>query len=205
MGRLRRRTTEERGRELEQEVSRLIRQRVEVDHLQFLQAFASPNASHVPQGPERGRRDSGSRHDSQRPHPVRGRPTSSSRARQEESPGHAPQIQPPVAGSWESFPWTLDATKASIKRKGIIPLCPDNGHWTVWLKNKEEYAGLVGAPLALPLGSDPGRWECWWTTRKAWSPSMTQICSFTEKLLPFFSPGVCDDGVLGPFVHFQRH
>ncbi|KAI3366977.1 hypothetical protein L3Q82_009257 [Scortum barcoo] len=49
--------------------------------------------------------------------------------------------------------WTLGVAKGSIKRKGIIPLCPENAHWTIWLKNRDEYAALVGSPVPLPLNS----------------------------------------------------
>ncbi|XP_062415236.1 E3 ubiquitin-protein ligase TRIM39-like [Pungitius pungitius] len=101
--------------------------------------------------------------------------------------------------------WTLGVARASIKRKGIIPLCPDNGHWTVWLKNGEEYAALVGSPLALPLGSRPRKvgvlvdYEeglvAFYDVDAANQIYSFTGCSFTEKLLPFFSPGLCDDGV----------
>ncbi|XP_054481026.1 E3 ubiquitin-protein ligase TRIM21-like [Anoplopoma fimbria] len=99
--------------------------------------------------------------------------------------------------------WTLGVAKGSIKRKGIIPLCPDNGHWTIWLKNGEEYAALVGSPLPLSLSSKPqkvgvfvdyeeGLVSFYDVDTAALIYSFTG-CSFTEKLYPFISPGLYDD------------
>ncbi|KAM6896136.1 E3 ubiquitin-protein ligase TRIM21-like [Lycodopsis pacificus] len=105
----------------------------------------------------------------------------------------------------EKTRWTLGVAKASIKRQGIIPLCPDNGHWTMWLKNGEEYAALVGSPLPLSLNSKPqtvgvfvdyeeGLVSFYDVDAAALIYSFTG-CSFTEKLHPFFSPGLYDDNV----------
>ncbi|XP_068443105.1 zinc finger protein RFP-like [Clinocottus analis] len=104
----------------------------------------------------------------------------------------------------EKTRWTLGVAKASIKRNGVIPLCPDNGHWTIWLKNGEEFAALVGSPLPLALSSKPqkvgvfvdydeGEVSFYDVDAAALVHSFTG-CSFTERLHPFFSPGLYNDG-----------
>ncbi|XP_047431147.1 E3 ubiquitin-protein ligase TRIM39-like [Mugil cephalus] len=101
--------------------------------------------------------------------------------------------------------WTLGVAKASIKRKGIIPLCPENGHWTIWLKNGDEYAALVGSPLPLALNSKPEKLGVWVNYEKGlvsfYNVNSAELlhsftdCCFSEKLYPFFSPGLNHDGV----------
>lgn len=101
--------------------------------------------------------------------------------------------------------WTLGVAKESIKRKGIIPMCPDNGHWTVWLKNGEEYAALVGSPLPLTVNSklekvgvfvdyDEGLVSFYDVNAMDLLYTFAGF-SFAEKLYPFFSPGLNDDGI----------
>ncbi|XP_073336528.1 E3 ubiquitin-protein ligase TRIM21-like [Pagrus major] len=101
--------------------------------------------------------------------------------------------------------WTLGVANESIKRKGIIPLCPDNGHWTVWLKNGEEYAALVGSPLPLTVNSKPEKVGVFVDYDEGlvsfYDVNAGDLLytfagfSFTEKLYPFFSPGLNDDGI----------
>ena len=101
--------------------------------------------------------------------------------------------------------WTLGVAKESIKRKGIIPMCPDNGHWTVWLKNGEEYAALVGSPLTLTVNSKLEKVGVFVDYDKGlvsfYDVDAMELLytfagfSFTEKLYPFFSPGLNDDGI----------
>ncbi|TKS90465.1 Nuclear factor 7, ovary [Collichthys lucidus] len=104
----------------------------------------------------------------------------------------------------EKTRWILGVTQESIKRKGIIPVCPENGHWTVWSKNRGEYAALVGFPLPLSLNSKPenvgvfvdyekGLVSFFDVDAAALIYSFTG-CSFTGKLYPFVSPGLNDNG-----------
>ncbi|XP_070848134.1 E3 ubiquitin-protein ligase TRIM39-like [Chaetodon trifascialis] len=100
--------------------------------------------------------------------------------------------------------WTLGVAKESIKRKGITPLCPENGHWTMWLKNGDEYAVLVGSPLPLSLNPKPQKvgvfvdYEeglvCFYDVDTAAPLYSFTGCSFTDKLYPFFNPGLNNDG-----------
>uniref|UniRef100_A0A3B3TQK4 B30.2/SPRY domain-containing protein n=1 Tax=Poecilia latipinna TaxID=48699 RepID=A0A3B3TQK4_9TELE len=51
--------------------------------------------------------------------------------------------------------WTLGVARESISRKGKITLSPQNGFWTVWLRNGNEYKALVGPPTRLHLHPAP--------------------------------------------------
>ncbi|XP_033989629.1 E3 ubiquitin-protein ligase TRIM39-like [Trematomus bernacchii] len=105
----------------------------------------------------------------------------------------------------EKTRWTVGVAKESIKRKGIIPLSPENGHWTIWLKNGDEYAALVGSPLKLSLDSKPQKVGVFVDYDKGlvsfYNVDTADLlysfagCSFTEKIYPFFSPGLNDDGI----------
>uniref|UniRef100_A0A8C4XCR3 B30.2/SPRY domain-containing protein n=1 Tax=Erpetoichthys calabaricus TaxID=27687 RepID=A0A8C4XCR3_ERPCA len=46
--------------------------------------------------------------------------------------------------------WDLGVARESVIRKGKITLSPYNGYWTVWLRNENEYAALIGHPLPSP-------------------------------------------------------
>lgn len=100
--------------------------------------------------------------------------------------------------------WTVGVAKASIQRKGVVPLCPANGHWSLWLKNGSQYAALVGIPQPLTLRSTPRRVGVFVDFHKGlvsfYDGDTAAVlysfigCSFTEKLFPFFSPGINDNG-----------
>lgn len=105
----------------------------------------------------------------------------------------------------EKTRWTVGVAKESIQRKGIIPLSPENGHWTIWLKNGDEYAALVGSPLKLSLDSKPQKvgvfvdydegLVSFYNVDTADLLYSFAGCSFTERIYPFFSPGLNDDGI----------
>uniref|UniRef100_A0A3Q4GXB3 B30.2/SPRY domain-containing protein n=1 Tax=Neolamprologus brichardi TaxID=32507 RepID=A0A3Q4GXB3_NEOBR len=50
--------------------------------------------------------------------------------------------------------WTLGVARDSIKRKGVIPLRPQDGFWTVILKNGNEYKACT--EYSVPLCLHPG-------------------------------------------------
>ncbi|XP_030636584.1 E3 ubiquitin-protein ligase TRIM39-like [Chanos chanos] len=47
--------------------------------------------------------------------------------------------------------WDLGVARQSINRKGNIELSPENGYWTVWLRNGNEYEALASPSVPLSL------------------------------------------------------
>uniref|UniRef100_A0A8C9XCJ0 E3 ubiquitin-protein ligase TRIM21-like n=1 Tax=Sander lucioperca TaxID=283035 RepID=A0A8C9XCJ0_SANLU len=101
--------------------------------------------------------------------------------------------------------WILGVARESIDRKGgIITLNPQNGYWTIWLRNGNEYQALAGPSVLLSLKSPPqkvgvfvdyeeGLVSFYDVDAAALIYSFTG-CSFTEKLFPYFSPCGNADG-----------
>ncbi|XP_078022663.1 E3 ubiquitin-protein ligase TRIM21-like [Epinephelus lanceolatus] len=100
--------------------------------------------------------------------------------------------------------WDLGVARESINRKGNITLRPQNGYWTIWLRNGNEYAALAGPLVRLSLKSRPqkvgvfvdyeeGLVSFYDVDAAALIYSFTG-CSFTEKLFPYFSPDNNDGG-----------
>ncbi|XP_038125937.1 E3 ubiquitin-protein ligase TRIM21-like [Cyprinodon tularosa] len=100
--------------------------------------------------------------------------------------------------------WTLGVARESINRKGVIPLRPQYGYWTIWLRNSNEYEALAGPPVRLHLHPGPekvgvfvdyeeGLVSFYDVDAAALIYSFTGCC-FTQKLYPFFSPCNNDGG-----------
>ncbi|XP_014881790.1 E3 ubiquitin-protein ligase TRIM21-like [Poecilia latipinna] len=100
--------------------------------------------------------------------------------------------------------WTLGVARESVDRKGIITLCPQNGFWTVGLRNVNEYEVCDGPPVHLHLHPGPqkvgvfvdydqGLVSFYDVDAAALIYSFTGCC-FKEKLYPFFSPWPNDEG-----------
>uniref|UniRef100_A0A3B4GBV8 B30.2/SPRY domain-containing protein n=1 Tax=Pundamilia nyererei TaxID=303518 RepID=A0A3B4GBV8_9CICH len=96
--------------------------------------------------------------------------------------------------------WDLGVSTESTNRKGKIRLIPQNGFWTVWLRNGSEYKACAAPPVRLCLRSGPekvgvfvdyeeGLVSFYDVDAAALIYSFTG-CSFTEKLHPYFSPGL---------------
>ncbi|XP_062293753.1 E3 ubiquitin-protein ligase TRIM21-like isoform X1 [Scomber scombrus] len=94
--------------------------------------------------------------------------------------------------------WNLGVARESINRKGQITLIPQNGFWTIWLRNGNEYKAGNNPPVRLSLKSLPqkvgvfvdyeeGLVSFYDVDAAALIYSFTG-CSFTEKLYPYFSP-----------------
>ncbi|XP_031154424.1 E3 ubiquitin-protein ligase TRIM21-like [Sander lucioperca] len=94
--------------------------------------------------------------------------------------------------------WDLGVARESINRKGFITLSPEDGFWTIWLRNGNEYEALADPDVLLSLESPPqkvgvfvdyeeGLVSFYDVDAAALIYSFTG-CSFTEKLFPFFSP-----------------
>ncbi|KAL7880515.1 hypothetical protein SRHO_G00027690 [Serrasalmus rhombeus] len=94
--------------------------------------------------------------------------------------------------------WDVGVARESINKKGQITLTPQNGFWTVWLRNENEYRALVETPLLLSLREKPqkvgvfvdyeeGLVSFYDVESRSHIYSFTGQ-SFTEKLYPYFSP-----------------
>ncbi|KAM8772764.1 E3 ubiquitin-protein ligase TRIM21-like [Acanthopagrus schlegelii] len=100
--------------------------------------------------------------------------------------------------------WNLGVARESINRKGEVKMSPDEGYWSLWLRNGHEYRALADPSVSLSLVSRPqkvgvfvdyeeGLVSFYDVDAAALIFSFTGCC-FTEKLLPFFSPGRNDGG-----------
>ncbi|XP_078137999.1 E3 ubiquitin-protein ligase TRIM21-like isoform X2 [Centroberyx gerrardi] len=100
--------------------------------------------------------------------------------------------------------WDLGVARGSINRKGQITLSPENGYWTIWLRNGNEYRAPADPAVLLSLKSKPqkvgvfvdyeeGLVSFYDVDAAALIYSFTG-CTFTEKLYPFFSPCNNDGG-----------
>ncbi|XP_037306309.2 zinc-binding protein A33-like [Pungitius pungitius] len=104
----------------------------------------------------------------------------------------------------EKTEWDLGVVRKSIDRKGKITLSPQNGYWTICLRNENEYKALEDPSVCLSLESWPEKVGVFVDYEEglvsfldldaaALIYSFTGCC-FTEKLYPLFSPGLNDNG-----------
>nr|XP_033941516.1 E3 ubiquitin-protein ligase TRIM69-like isoform X2 [Pseudochaenichthys georgianus] len=115
--------------------------------------------------------------------------------------------------------WELGVARESINRKGIITLTPQEGYWTIWLRNENEYKALADPPVGLSLKSQPqkvgvfvdyeeGRVSFYDVDAAALIYSFTGCC-FKEKLYPLFCPCNNDGGknsaalIISPVNHTE--
>ncbi|XP_036961995.1 E3 ubiquitin-protein ligase TRIM39-like [Acanthopagrus latus] len=99
--------------------------------------------------------------------------------------------------------WHLGVARESINRKGAITRSPQNGFWTIHLRNGHQYYAAAGPDVSLSLASRPQKvgvfvdYEeglvSFYDVSAALIFSFTGCC-FTEKLLPIFSPGLNECG-----------
>ncbi|XP_058250036.1 E3 ubiquitin-protein ligase TRIM21-like [Hemibagrus wyckioides] len=100
--------------------------------------------------------------------------------------------------------WTLGAVSENINRKGDIILKPQDGFWTVWLRNENQYEAPAGPPVPLTLRKkvekvgvfvdyEEGLVSFYDVKSRSHIYSFTGQ-SFTEKLYPYFSPGLNEGG-----------
>ncbi|KAM8909406.1 uncharacterized protein AB9W97_006271 isoform 2-T12 [Spinachia spinachia] len=101
--------------------------------------------------------------------------------------------------------WTVGVAKESINRAKSVLLSTQNGYWTLWLKNADEYEAndspTVGLSLSRRLQKvgvfvdyEEGLVSFYDVLGADHLYSFTG-CSFTEKLYPFFSPSTNDEGL----------
>ncbi|XP_035767415.1 E3 ubiquitin-protein ligase TRIM21-like [Neolamprologus brichardi] len=100
--------------------------------------------------------------------------------------------------------WTVGVATEATNRKAQITLSPRDGFWTVRLRGGYEYKAKADPDVALSRRSGPekvgvfvdydeGLVSFYDVDTAALIYSFTG-CSFTQKLHPFFSPGLNDDG-----------
>ncbi|XP_062850597.1 E3 ubiquitin-protein ligase TRIM39-like isoform X1 [Trichomycterus rosablanca] len=100
--------------------------------------------------------------------------------------------------------WYLGVTRESSNRKGKITLSPDDGDWSVCLRNQTEYEALDSPRVLLSLKQAPqkvgvfvdyeeGLVSFYDVENESHIYSFTGQ-SFTEKLYPYFSPCSNDGG-----------
>ncbi|XP_058252055.1 E3 ubiquitin-protein ligase TRIM21-like isoform X2 [Hemibagrus wyckioides] len=100
--------------------------------------------------------------------------------------------------------WDLGVVRESINRKGEITYSPENGQWSVWLRNETEYEALDSSPVFLSLKQAPQKVGVFVDYEEGLISfydvdAKSQIFSFTgqtftEKLYPLFSPCLYDGG-----------
>ncbi|KAM4551927.1 E3 ubiquitin-protein ligase TRIM21-like [Odontesthes bonariensis] len=100
--------------------------------------------------------------------------------------------------------WDVGVARESINRKGKISLSPQDGFWTVRLRNGNKYTAAAGPAVRLSLQSVPekvgvfvdyeqGLVSFYDADAAALIYSFTGCC-FTHKLHPYFSPHLNDGG-----------
>uniref|UniRef100_A0A3Q0SG51 Uncharacterized protein n=1 Tax=Amphilophus citrinellus TaxID=61819 RepID=A0A3Q0SG51_AMPCI len=100
--------------------------------------------------------------------------------------------------------WDLGVAKSSVNRKGLVTLCPEDGYWTICLRNGTEYRACAGQAELLCLSQRPrvvGVFLDYEDGRVSFCDAETQShiysftrASFTEAIFPFFNPDMSDNG-----------
>uniref|UniRef100_UPI0037E7FAA9 nuclear factor 7, brain-like n=1 Tax=Semicossyphus pulcher TaxID=241346 RepID=UPI0037E7FAA9 len=93
--------------------------------------------------------------------------------------------------------WDLGVVRESIDRKGRINASPDNGYWTICLREGQTYKAsgshlnVKSQPKTVGVFVDYGNPSVsFFDVDSADIIHRFTECSFTEKLYPFFSPGL---------------
>uniref|UniRef100_W5M1J1 B30.2/SPRY domain-containing protein n=1 Tax=Lepisosteus oculatus TaxID=7918 RepID=W5M1J1_LEPOC len=103
----------------------------------------------------------------------------------------------------EKTAWDIGVAKESINRKGKIILSPSNGYWTIWLTNANEFKAVANPPVHLPLSLKPQKVGIYLDYEEGQvsfynvetrNHIYTFTDTFTEKLYPFYYPGLTDGG-----------
>lgn len=98
--------------------------------------------------------------------------------------------------------WDCGVARESINRKEDIPLSPEDGYWAIWLRKRMKFKALNDPPVCLCLKSRPNTVGVF-VDYKEGVVSFYDVdvpaliysftgCSFTEKLYPYFNPGLKD-------------
>ncbi|XP_049338569.1 zinc finger protein RFP-like isoform X2 [Astyanax mexicanus] len=100
--------------------------------------------------------------------------------------------------------WDLGVIRESSNRKGKITVSPENGFWSIWLRNETEYKAGDSPPVLLSLNQvlqkvgvfvdyEEGLVSFYDVETSSHIYSFTGQ-SFTEKIYPYFSPCLNDGG-----------
>ncbi|XP_062418953.1 E3 ubiquitin-protein ligase TRIM21-like [Pungitius pungitius] len=100
--------------------------------------------------------------------------------------------------------WDLGVVRKSINRKRFSSLSPQNGYWVICLRNQYVYKAFADHPVCFSLGSRPEKVGVFVDYEEglvsfldvdaaALIYSFTSCC-FTEKLYPYFSPFINNNG-----------
>ncbi|XP_037616255.1 zinc-binding protein A33-like [Sebastes umbrosus] len=100
--------------------------------------------------------------------------------------------------------WTLGVAKESIERKGDVTLAPEYGLWTLCLENGDEYKAIDDPSVRLSLNHQPQKVGVFVDYEEGlvsfYDVDSADLiysftgCSFTEKIYPFFSPNINNNG-----------
>ncbi|XP_044198519.1 E3 ubiquitin-protein ligase TRIM39-like [Thunnus albacares] len=100
--------------------------------------------------------------------------------------------------------WDLGVARESINRKGKITLIPQDGYWTICLRNRNEYSVYNNSSIRLSLKSQPQKVGVFMDYEEGlvsfYDVDAAALiyfftgCSFTEKLYPYFGPCINDGG-----------
>ncbi|KTG36695.1 hypothetical protein cypCar_00009619 [Cyprinus carpio] len=100
--------------------------------------------------------------------------------------------------------WDLGVARESINRKGEITLTPEDGYWTLILRNENQYKACDNPSLSLSLKVKPEQvgvfvdYEeglvSFYDVESSFHIYSFTGQTFTDKLYPYFSPGHNDKG-----------
>uniref|UniRef100_A0A671VP06 Bloodthirsty-related gene family, member 2 n=1 Tax=Sparus aurata TaxID=8175 RepID=A0A671VP06_SPAAU len=115
--------------------------------------------------------------------------------------------------------WDLGVARESINRKGQITLAPQNGYWTIGLRNENEYKACARPAVNLSLKCRPEKVGVFVNYEEGlvsfYDVDNTDLiysftgCCFTKKLYPFVSAGLNDGGknsaplIISPVNHTE--
>lgn len=96
--------------------------------------------------------------------------------------------------------WDLGVVSESIDRKGSVDAKPENGYWTIALRNGEKY---VASAVSISMKHRPSKvgvfvdykgLVSFYDVDSAELIHSYTNCAFKEKLFPFFSPSIHHSG-----------